>query len=94
VVAVRLSQKSQITAWPNPFHSSITINISVDKATTINIKMMDVNGKTIRKISQPVAKGVSQIALRDVEQLPAGIYMLEIADEQSTTTTVQKFIKN
>jgi hypothetical protein len=94
VVVVRLSQKAQITAWPNPFQTSITINITTDKATTFNIKLMDLSGKTIRNMGQAAAKGVSQVTLRDVEKLPAGIYMLEVTDENSASRTVQKFIKN
>jgi Bacterial Ig domain/Secretion system C-terminal sorting domain len=94
VVAVRLSQKLQITAWPNPFQTSITINMSTDKATTFNIKLMDLSGKIIRNMSHAAAKGVSQVTLRDVERLPAGIYMLEVADENTANRTVQKFVKN
>src|SRR5262249_51171903 len=33
VVVVRLSQKTEVTAWPNPFQSSLTISITTDKTT-------------------------------------------------------------
>ncbi len=94
VVAVRLSVKLEVKAWPNPFQSSIAISITTEKATTLNIKMMDINGRTIRNISQSVAKGTSQLALRDFANLPRGIYMLEIYDEKTTNKTVERLIKN
>ena len=86
VVALRLSQKAGVTIWPNPFHSSITISITTEKETTIEINMIDVNGRTIRNINQPAAKGISQIPIRNLEQLPAGVYLVEITDKIAGTT--------
>jgi hypothetical protein len=94
VVTVKLSQKFQVTTWPNPFQTSITISICADKETTINIKLIDVSGKVVRNISQPVAKGLSQVALQNVQNIPAGMYILEITDEKSGSTSTQKLIKN
>ncbi|HLG40309.1 MAG TPA: T9SS type A sorting domain-containing protein, partial [Chitinophagaceae bacterium] len=94
VVVVKLSQKLQVAAWPNPFQSSVTISVTSDKATTFDIRMIDINGKLIRKMSQSVAKGTTQIALRDFDRLPTGIYLLEMIDERSGTSTVQRLMKN
>jgi hypothetical protein len=94
VCVVRLSQKLQMTAWPNPFQSTITISITSAKATIFNIRLLDINGRLIRTISQPAAKGTSQIVLRDFDRLPTGIYLLEMIDERSATTTVQRLMKN
>ena len=73
---------------------SRTINITTDKATTFSVKLIDLSGKTIRNMSQAAARGVSQVTLRDVEKLPAGIYMLEVTDVNAATRTVHKLIKN
>jgi hypothetical protein len=94
VVVVKLSQKLQVTTWPNPFQSSITISVTTDKSTTFDIRMMDVSGKLIRKTSQAVGKGTTQIALKDFDKLPGGIYLLELRDEKSGNTTVQRMLKN
>ena len=40
VVALRLSQKPGVTVWPNPFHSSITISITTERETVIDINMI------------------------------------------------------
>jgi hypothetical protein len=54
---------------------------------------MDVSGKLVRTVSQTVPKGQSQITLKDFDKLTQGIYLLEIMDEKSGTTTVQKLLK-
>ena len=94
VVVVKLAQKLQVTAWPNPFQSSIAVNINTDKPTTFNIKLSDMNGRLVRNISQSVSRGVTQVTLRDFEKLPAGIYLLQITDEKSAAVTVHRLLKN
>jgi hypothetical protein len=93
VVAVRLSKKPGVTVWPNPFQSSITISISTDRETTLDIKLIDVNGKALRSMSQSASRGITQVAIRDLEQLPAGMYLVEITDRKAGTT-FQKLLKN
>ena len=92
-MVVRLSQKQGITIWPNPFHSSITVSITSDRETTLDINLVDVSGKTIRNTKQAVSRGISQVTLGDLEQLPAGVYLLEINDKKAGTI-YQKIIKN
>lgn len=94
VVVIRLSQNIQITAWPNPFQSNITISVNSDKATTFHIRMMDVSGKVIRQMTQPVSKGMSQVTLRDFDKLSSGIYLLEMTEEKTGRTTIQRLLKN
>lgn len=92
---VRLSlQKVEITVWPNPFQSSITVSVTTDKATTFHIRMIDVSGKMIRQSSHSVLKGTSQIPLKDFEKLPQGVYLLEVRDERSPLPQVTKLVKS
>ncbi len=47
VVVIRLSTQMQVNAWPNPFHSNITITVNTEKATAFRIRLMDVSGKAL-----------------------------------------------
>ena len=93
VVAVRLSKKPGVSIWPNPFQSAITISITTEKETTIDIKLIDVNGRTLYSKNQQASKGISRITIQDLEKLPAGVYLVEITDK-SAGTTFQKLVKN
>jgi len=94
VAVVRLVTKLQVSVWPNPFQSSVAISFTTDNATTLTIKMVDMNGKLVRNTSQPVGRGTSQVTLRDLEKLPQGIYLLEVMDQKSGTSSVHRLIKN
>jgi hypothetical protein len=78
----------------NPFQSTITINITSDTETTFSIRMMDATGKLIRTLSKKAPKGVSQIVLKEFDQLPPGLYMLEFTDLKTKSTTIQKLIRS
>lgn len=94
VVVVRLSAQMLVNAWPNPFHSNITISVNTDKATAFRIRMMDVSGKALQQLRKEVPKGISQINLTEFERLAAGVYLLEMTEEKSGNKTIQRLIKN
>jgi hypothetical protein len=94
VVVVKLEQKLQVSVWPNPFQSFVTVNITADKTTTYNVRVRDISGRLVKQTMHTAAKGVSQFTLRDFDKLPGGTYLLEMTDERSGSTTVQKLIKN
>ena len=93
IVVVRISKKPGVTVWPNPFVSNVTISITTESETVIDVNMIDVSGKVLKTISQSVPRGISQISLKDLDQLPAGVYLMEIADKRAGTT-YQKLLKN
>ena len=93
IVVVRISKKPGVTVWPNPFLSNVTISITTENETTIDVNMIDVSGRVLKTISQSVPRGISQISLKDLDQLPAGVYLMEIADKRAGTT-YQKLLKN
>jgi len=94
VVVVRLSAQMQVNAWPNPFHSNITITVNTEKATAFRIRLMDVSGKALQQMRKEVSKGISQINLNEFERLAAGVYLLEMTEEKSGNKTIQRLIKN
>jgi hypothetical protein len=93
IVAVRISKKQGVTIWPNPFQSYVTISITTERSTTVDVNLIDVGGKLLKTSSQKVPKGISQITIKDLDQLPGGVYLVEIVDKLAGTT-YQKLIKN
>jgi hypothetical protein len=93
IVILKLSQKPGVTIWPNPFQSSINISITTEMATTIDINLIDVSGKTLRTSSQSVERGITKLTIDGLELLPAGVYLIEINDKKAGVT-YQKVLKN
>ena len=93
VVALRLTSKSGVTVYPNPFHSSITISITTESETLIDINLIDVGGNQLRRVTRQASKGMNQILVNNLDNLPGGVYLIEITDKKARTT-YQKLIKN
>ena len=93
IVAVRISKKPGVTVWPNPFQSNVIISITTERETTVDVNLIDVSGKVLKTTSQSVSRGISQINMRDLDQLPGGVYLVEIVDKMAGTT-YQKLLKN
>jgi hypothetical protein len=94
VVVVKLNKTADITTWPNPFVSSVTININSIQASEMNFNLINVAGIKVRSFSQKISKGINQVAIQDLENLPGGIYILEIVDKNSGKRTITKLIRN
>ena len=93
VLALRLSQKPGVTIRPNPFTSAISVSITTERETILDIRLTDLNGRTIKQISQSAKKGISVITFDKLEQLPAGVYIVEVSDINGGMTH-QKCLKN
>ena len=93
VLALRLSQKPGVTIRPNPFTSVISISITTERETSLDIRLTDLSGRTIKKISQTAKKGILMITFDGLEQLPAGVYIVEVTD-MNAGKTYQKCLKN
>jgi Secretion system C-terminal sorting domain/LVIVD repeat len=80
--------KDAISIYPNPTTDFIGINLSNTNSTLIEIKILDLTGRTIE--TRPVRKGENNIRIR-VSDYPSGVYMISFTTDQGTK--VRKFIK-
>jgi hypothetical protein len=94
IVVVKLNKTASITTMPNPFLSSITVNFNSSAATVVTLNLMNTAGLKIRTFNQTVEKGVNQIALKDLDRLSAGMYLLEVIDKSTGSRISEKLIKN
>lgn len=79
---------TEISIYPNPFSNSFTVNLNKQK-NNINLKLMDVTGKAILKMTK---QNSSKIVV-DVDNLSKGIYFLYIESNNRLIHT-HKLIKN
>jgi len=94
IVLVNLKTSATISTWPNPFQSVINVNINSTTKTEVILKISNVAGVTIRSFKQQIEKGITQVALKDFDRLPAGMYLLEVIDQATGKRTTEKLIKN
>ena len=92
-VLVKNQKFVEITGWPNPFKSYVSVNVTVSQPTFLTIRLTDIGGRTIRTKQQETAKGTSQFTITELDNLANGVYLLDITDKISGNKKVIKFIK-
>ncbi|TXG39810.1 MopE-related protein, partial [Seonamhaeicola maritimus] len=83
---------NELQLYPNPFNHQITINLSSDVNKKLDIKMLDINGKTIYKDRQ-VSPINGQIVINNLQHLVEGVYFMRISVSSTQKYIVKRIIK-
>ena len=62
-----------INLWPNPSVNEFTFLLTSSENTKLNIAIVDMQGKTVKKITQPINESASVLTI-DTRQLLSGYY--------------------
>jgi len=77
--------------YPNPVTSTSNLNVSLNKATGLNITIVNQFGQKLSGKNYRLREGANRLQL-DVKNLPAGIYFVKIVPDDQVTIT-RKFVK-
>ncbi len=94
VAIVKLPGMGSIKVSPNPFVSDININMAVEQNTSLAIRIMDITGRVVLSTTQKISKEAPQVAIKNLNYLKKGIYVVEVIDMQSDKRAVVKIEKN
>jgi hypothetical protein len=87
-VSINEQQASNFSLYPNPANDELYIAFSDASKQVASVKITDALGRIVYQLSKPqLQNGI------DISQLASGIYLLQVADEQTKIPAVQKFIK-
>jgi hypothetical protein len=87
-VSIHEQQASSFSLYPNPATDKLYITFADPSTQTVSVKITDALGRTVRQFTRPeLQNGI------DISPLESGLYILQIIDEQTTLTGIQKFIK-
>ncbi len=64
--------------YPNPCSNITTIEYGIEKPSTIELKLQDLNGKTVLTINKSIIDAIEQYEQIDVTNLPNGIYLYSL----------------
>jgi len=93
VVAVAFSErvtKPSLNIYPNPVHSIVYAQVSVLKAGSIQLRLIDAQGKVVAKQKEQLNAGTNSVMI-SVAKLALGSYILEI--ESIEGKQQQHFVK-
>lgn len=88
-----ITNKQDITTFPNPFADHLTISIQSTGQTPVSIALSDATGKIILKETKYLYQGVNSIGLQVPVSLPKGIYQVTIMDASGNITGRSKILR-
>lgn len=82
---------SLFVVYPNPFGKRVQVKFNSDGPDQATMKIIDNNGTVIASQTDPVQAGENRLTIRNVDNLPGGIYYLELITKDKNIRT--KLIK-
>ena len=74
-------------AYPNPFRSNTSFDLTVQKSQTVKIEVFNMLGRRMRLIYQgPVQAGETRVFAFEAGSLPSGIYLIRVTGEHFAAT--------
>ena len=82
-----------ITTRPNPFISSLTLEITTTEDQPGVVRMADPTGKIISLFLWKLKKGINISNINNLNNLSQGMYMLDVMDERGHILCSTKVVK-
>ena len=80
----QLTSVSKIVTYPNPVNDNLSIDISSDDASSVNIKIIDITGKVIMDLgSKELQIGLNTVSI-NTSGLASGMYNLEVSSTEGS----------
>ena len=85
-------ENASVNISPNPFTSTITIELSTGISGNFNIDLFDINGRIVKQNSTSAVNG--SMTLSELDDLEDAMYFVKITDLESGRSITKKLIKN
>ena len=72
--------------YPNPFVDKVGVDIVTENNQTVELKLIDYSGKTLRKQILTAQKGTNTFYISDLKSLNGGLYLVEVRAGAVITT--------
>jgi hypothetical protein len=92
--AVRLANISSVKTWPNPVVTNVNISLFSEVKTNMKIRIINAAGSIVYAADYNITKGNNQVSVNNLGNLPKGMYLLQLSDEQGNIQSTQKIIKD
>ena len=93
IVNTRLVSGTQVSVSANPFHNSISVNISSIASQNVTVKLTDATGKEIAAGKWSISSGNTRKDMTDLNRLQNGIYILTISGANGGILYNNKIVK-
>lgn len=77
----QFNMTTRISIKPNPFSTTITLDITCDSSKHVIVRMCDLEGKIIRMFGWYLMKGTNVTAIQELRQIDKGEYRIDVMDQ-------------
>ena len=84
---------TQIAVFPNPFISTLSIEVTISSNQATIVQMTDEHQKIIKLLRWSLKKGTNKITIDELDILPAGDYHIQIKTMDGDCLFNTKLIK-
>lgn len=92
-VILHANDQSRFNVQPNPFATSLQVNINLSQTQKLNFEICDVNGGVVSSKSSIADKGFNSIVVDGIEDLKPGLYFLRVKGDSGKVYGIEKLIK-
>ena len=78
IVSVQVINNSIVRLFPNPFSNEIRLTVSSEKNQSLNIRMLDNVGRTVKIQNANLHQGIAVIKMSGLDNLNKGVYFVEL----------------
>jgi hypothetical protein len=79
-----IEMSMKVTTRPNPFFTSVTLDVLCDQNKHVIVRMFDEAGKIIKMLSWYIMKGSNVTSINELSILNNGLYFIDIIDSEGT----------
>ena len=72
----------KVVVRPNPFQSSITLDVTSEMGKNVIIRIFNEDGRLVKMFSWFLLKGVNVTTVNDMDNLSSGEYQLDMIDQE------------
>ena len=73
---------TKVTVKPNPFSTTITLDISCDQSRHVIVRMFDEDGRIVKMLSWYLVKGTNVTSINELKNLTTGSYLIDVIDHE------------
>ena len=74
---------TKVTARPNPFFTSITLDVVCEQSRHTIVRMFDMNNRIVKMFSWYLVKGTNVTTINELNSLSGGTYFVDLIDSEA-----------
>jgi len=74
---------TKVTARPNPFFTSITLDVVCEQSRHTIVRMFDMNNRIVKMFGWYLVKGTNVTTINELNSLSGGTYFVDLIDSEA-----------